>query len=51
MHLSEQMLSLLTNNEKVKNPGTVASDFNNFFLAITESLIYIKWGEKMLFHF
>jgi hypothetical protein len=38
MHLSEQMPSLLTNNEKVKDLGTVANYFNNFFLTTTESL-------------
>jgi hypothetical protein len=42
MHLSEQMPSLLTNNEKVKDLGTVANDFNNFFLTTTESIcIYV----------
>jgi hypothetical protein len=32
------MPSLLSNNEKVKDPGTVANVFNNFFVTMTESL-------------
>jgi hypothetical protein len=31
IHLTKQMPSLLTNNEKVKDPGTVANAFNNVF--------------------
>jgi hypothetical protein len=31
------MPTLLTNNEKVKDPGTVANAFNIFVLTITES--------------
>jgi hypothetical protein len=38
LNLTEQMPSLLTNNGEVKDPGTVANAFNNFFLKITESL-------------
>jgi hypothetical protein len=38
LHLTEQTPSLLTNNEKVKGPKTVANAFNNVFLTITESL-------------
>jgi hypothetical protein len=32
------MPSLLINNEKVKDPVTVANAFNMFFLTITEGL-------------
>jgi hypothetical protein len=40
------MLSLLTNNEKVKDPEPVASDFSNFFLTITESLNLPQVGRE-----
>jgi hypothetical protein len=31
IHLAEQMLSFLINNEKVKDPVTAANAFNTFF--------------------
>jgi hypothetical protein len=40
------MPSLLTNNEKVKDLGTVANDFNNFFLTTTESLNLHQVGRE-----
>jgi hypothetical protein len=41
----EQMPSLLSNNEKVKDPATVANAFNNFFLT-TESLNLHQAGRE-----
>jgi hypothetical protein len=38
--------SLLTNNEKVKDPGTLANAFNNDFLTITESLNLHQAGRE-----
>jgi hypothetical protein len=38
IQLAEQMPSLLINNEKVKDPVTVADAFNIFILTITEGL-------------
>jgi hypothetical protein len=46
MHLTEQMPSLLSNNEKVKDPATVANAFNNFFLTTTEILNLHQAGSK-----
>jgi hypothetical protein len=46
IHFTEQMPSLLTNNETVKDSGTVANAFNNFFLAITESLNLHQVGRE-----
>jgi hypothetical protein len=43
---TEQMPSLLTNNEKVKDQGTAANDFNNFFLTTTESLNLYQAGRE-----
>jgi hypothetical protein len=52
IHLTEQMASLLTNNEKVKDPGTVANAFNNFFSNNYQKLKFTSsGGDKMLFHF
>jgi hypothetical protein len=38
LHLTEQIPSLLINDEEVKDPEVVADTFNTFFLAITETL-------------
>jgi hypothetical protein len=38
LHLTEQIPSLLVNNEKVKDLEVIADAFNTFFLAITEKL-------------
>jgi len=38
LHPSEQIPSLLVNNEKLKDPKIGANAFNNFFLNITEQL-------------
>jgi hypothetical protein len=46
IHLTEQMPSLLTNNEKVKDPRTMAFAFINFFLTITESLNLHQAGRE-----
>jgi hypothetical protein len=46
MHLTEQMPSFLTNNEKVKDPGTGANAFNNFFLTTAESLNLHQVGRE-----
>jgi hypothetical protein len=40
------MPSLLSNNEKVKDPGIVANTFSNFFLTITESLNLHQEGRE-----
>jgi hypothetical protein len=40
------MPSLLTNNEKVNDPGTVANAFNIFVLTITESLNLHQVGRE-----
>jgi hypothetical protein len=37
---------VLINNEKVKDPGSVANAFNKFFLAITESLNLYQTGTE-----
>jgi hypothetical protein len=37
-HLTEQIPSLLINNEKVKDPKDIVDAFNTFFLTITENL-------------
>jgi hypothetical protein len=40
------MPSLLINNEKVRDPGSVANAFNKFFLTITESLNLYQTGTQ-----
>jgi aspartate aminotransferase-like enzyme len=38
LHLTEQIPSLLINDEKVMNPEEIAGAFNTFFLTIAENL-------------
>ena len=38
VHSVEQILTLLVNDEKLKDPTNVANAFNNYFLTITEKL-------------
>jgi len=38
MHVTEQMPSLLINDEKIKDPEKVADVFNSFLLSIAENL-------------
>lgn len=49
IHLTQQIPSLFT-YKKVNDAGTVANTFN-YCILLTENYTYIKWGEKMLFHF
>jgi hypothetical protein len=39
LHLTEQIPSLLINDEKVKDPEEIADAFNTFFLTIAENRI------------
>jgi hypothetical protein len=46
IHLTEQMPSLLINNEKVKDPEKIADVFNSFFQTIVESLNLHQVGKE-----
>jgi hypothetical protein len=53
LHLSEQMslVALVAKSEKAKDLETIANDFNNFFLIITESLNLNQMGNENTFSF
>jgi hypothetical protein len=38
VHPTEQVVSLVVSNEKLKDPKSMANAFNNFFLTVTEKL-------------
>jgi hypothetical protein len=38
VHPTEEVPSLVVSNEKLKDPKSMASAFNNFFLTVTEKL-------------
>jgi hypothetical protein len=38
LHVTEQMPSLLMNDEEIKDPEKVSNVFNSFFLSIAENL-------------
>jgi hypothetical protein len=46
IHVTEQMHSLLINNEKIKYPEKVADVFSSFFLSVAETLNLRQVGNK-----
>jgi hypothetical protein len=42
VHSVEQILTLLVNDEKLKDPSNEAKTFNNFFITILENITFIK---------
>jgi hypothetical protein len=51
MHVTEQMLSLLINDEKIKDPENAANVVNSFFLSIAENLNLHQVRKKIQFLF
>jgi hypothetical protein len=50
IHITEQMPSLLINDEKIKDPEKVADVFNSFFLSIAENLnLDLVWKEDPIY--
>jgi hypothetical protein len=51
IHVTEQILSLLINFEKIKDPEKIADVFNSFVLSIAENLNLHQVGKKIRFIF
>jgi hypothetical protein len=47
-HLTEQIPSLLINDEKVKDPKDIADAFNTFFLTITQINLHQEAGDDAI---
>jgi hypothetical protein len=46
VHPTEQVLSLVVSNEKLKDPESMANAFSNFFLTVTEKLNVQKFQKR-----